>query len=304
MLLLEPGNKILAETVEHQLTAIVTNEKKHGGEIHLCDFDDVTYRITVPLEGKVIKVSMGLPCYPQIQSLGAEDALKRIYEGLITDPEQNYNLTLQIDADKLNGATPESIANKISHFKDNIVGGVFDRAFTALAKSESIEPFKFNLRPDTSIFVNPTKERVTVVFDLAFTDKVDLAVARVFLQEFSESRRYIQAAPPVNFNDNPPLELKQFDITEPSKDPQHVGYLSFAILPAHIDTPAKKEKAVFALQSFRDYLMYHIKCSKAYFHSRMRARVTSLLQILNRAKMDPDEAQPKRTITGKTFERK
>lgn len=40
------------------------------------------------------------------------------------------------------------------------------------------------------------------------------------------------------------------------------------------------------MQLFRDYLHYHIKCSKAYMHSRMRTRVAEFLKVLNRAKPD------------------
>jgi actin related protein 2/3 complex subunit 2 len=56
------------------------------------------------------------------------------------------------------------------------------------------------------------------------------------------------------------------------------------------------------MQMFRNYLAYHIKCSKAYFHSRMRARVVSLIKILNRAKVEIDESKrEKKTAQGKTF---
>ncbi len=37
-------------------------------------------------------------------------------------------------------------------------------------------------------------------------------------------------------------------------------------------------------QSRRNYLHYHIKCSKAYIHSRMRAKTADFLKVLNRAK--------------------
>ena len=50
------------------------------------------------------------------------------------------------------------------------------------------------------------------------------------------------------------------------------------------------------IQLFRDYLHYHIKCSKAYLHSRMRARVAAFLQVLNRAKQEKPETE-RRTIT-------
>lgn len=47
------------------------------------------------------------------------------------------------------------------------------------------------------------------------------------------------------------------------------------------------------IQLFRDYLHYHIKCSKAYMHSRMRARVAEFLKVLNRAKMENREVERK-----------
>jgi len=50
------------------------------------------------------------------------------------------------------------------------------------------------------------------------------------------------------------------------------------------------------IQLFRDYLHYHIKCSKAYLHSRMRARVAAFLRVLNRAKQEKPETE-RRTIT-------
>ena len=46
------------------------------------------------------------------------------------------------------------------------------------------------------------------------------------------------------------------------------------------------------IQLFRDYFHFHIKASKAYLHSRMRARVDSLMKVLNRAKPEvPTEAK-------------
>lgn len=67
----------------------------------------------------------------------------------------------------------------------------------------------------------------------------------------------------------------------------------------------RKDKVTAVLQSFRNYLQYHIKCSKSYFHSRMRARVVSLLKVLNRAKVEPPaEKKEMKTMSGRSFERK
>lgn len=66
-------------------------------------------------------------------------------------------------------------------------------------------------------------------------------------------------------------------------------------------TGGKREKSIDNIQTFRNYLHYHIKCSKAFMHTRMRNRVKSFLQILNRAKSEV--STEKKTFTGKTFRR-
>jgi actin related protein 2/3 complex subunit 2 len=41
----------------------------------------------------------------------------------------------------------------------------------------------------------------------------------------------------------------------------------------------------------RNYLHYHLKCSKAYMHQRMRAKTNDFLKVLNRAKPE-QKAKP------------
>ena len=132
----------------------------------------------------------------------------------------------------------------------------------------------------------------------ALRDRVDAAIAKVFMQEFVDARRKMGAAPPCTFGVNPPLEMKEFGVTEPTGN---LGFISFAVLKSHLDG-AKKDRVINVLTTFRNYVQYHLKCSKSYFHSRMRARVVSLLKILNRAKVDTaDDKKEKKTMAGKTF---
>ena len=63
-------------------------------------------------------------------------------------------------------------------------------------------------------------------------------------------------------------------------------------------------KTINNIQLFRDYLHYHIKCAKAYMHIRMRARVKSLLQVLNRARPEALVPKEKKLMSGRTFVRK
>ena len=47
--------------------------------------------------------------------------------------------------------------------------------------------------------------------------------------------------------------------------------------------------------SFPAFISFHIKCSKAYWHGRMRKRAGGWLQVLNRAKQPPFGGVEKKT---------
>lgn len=51
-----------------------------------------------------------------------------------------------------------------------------------------------------------------------------------------------------------------------------------AIFTTHIEKDIDQERVVTLLQGFRNYLHYHIKASKSYMQSRMRTRVSMLLE--------------------------
>jgi actin related protein 2/3 complex subunit 2 len=72
------------------------------------------------------------------------------------------------------------------------------------------------------------------------------------------------------------------------------------IFPRHVE-PDKLERIVWNLSTFYAYVSYHIKCSKAFMHTRMRRRVENLIQALNRAK--PDVEKKKKTAQGRSFKR-
>jgi len=252
----------------------------------------------------LLQVSMNMPCYNSIKDVGGSAAFEKYYKDYMIDPIDGFDLSVKIELPKLTDQKQkDELVQRLSGFKPNVIGGVFDHFFTAVMKGGTQpDPFRFDLRADTSVFFFPGKDRITVIFGLDFKEKVDRAIAKIFMQEFVEAKRSLGAAPPCMWSVNPPNELAHFDIKEPTGN---LGFLSFAILKTHLEKD-KKEKVIGVLQVFRNYLQYHIKCSKSYFHSRMRARVVSLLGILNRAKA---EIEPKfrknemKTASGRTFVR-
>ena len=153
-------------------------------------------------------------------------------------------------------------------------------------------------------------DRVAVVYAIDFPEETDRAMGRVLLQQFAETR--VAGAPPVTFSEAkaPPLEIR--DLVETSgflgfggkKLPNVVGYVTFTVFTRHVDTPEKLADRVGLCVGFRNYLHYHIKAAKTNQHMRMRRKVYSWLQILNRAVPKPAAGREMKTATGRSFFRK
>jgi actin related protein 2/3 complex subunit 2 len=300
MILLEPGNRILQETVGAQINWD-PEEKREPIDVRLCDFDDVSYRVIIDKDSKsLMRVSMNLPCYKTIEQYGGKEAVETHYQGLAVAAAEGYDVTLEVNLDDCKDK--DGTIKRIGMMKSRVVGGVFDHFLSNLLKGGApAAPFRFALRKDTEVFFFPGADRVIMVFALDFHERVDKAVARVFMQEFVDCRRSLGAAPPCTWGVDPPSEMKHFNITQNSGN---LGFVSFAVLKSHLANN-RKDQIVAVLQSFRNFVQYHIKCSKSFFHSRMRARVKELLLILNRAKVITEEDKKNmKTMTGKTFARK
>lgn len=313
MILLQPGNRILEETLRGILILeddenVDEEEKKAGRDpidVRLCDFDDVSYRITIEAERlNVLIVSMAAPCISQIEEKGANIALEKHYADFKVEPQGGMDVTLEIDLDKVKG--DEALVKKLSLLRANVIGGVFEYFFDKLNKGDTPEgPFQFRIRSDTTVYVFPGKDRVVFIYTLDYPDKAENCIAKVFMQELVAVKKKVGKAPPIGFSANPPQELKDgLDIQDATCN---LGYVSIAILKGHIDNDKKIARSAQLLQDFRPFMQYHIKCSKSYFHSRMRARTADLLKVLTRAKVteedDGGKAKVKRTAGGKVFKR-
>jgi hypothetical protein len=104
----------------------------------------------------------------------------------------------------------------------------------------------------------------------------------------------IQNAPQVLYtNRDPPLEIRDIAGLRNTDD---IGYVTFVLFPRHFANADISFNTISHIQLFRDYLHYHIKCSKAYMHSRMRHRVAEFQKVLNRAKTEVATTERK-TVT-------
>ncbi|POY73147.1 hypothetical protein BMF94_3840 [Rhodotorula taiwanensis] len=309
---LEPTNYYLQQVLAEKYQRATTLDQS------FVDFDSVRYHLSTPVRKSHLLLSMDVPCWAELAAYGARSVLEREYgQRLVAEPdtEPGYSVSLEIDLDEpLDDAARTELIRNVSLLKRNALAAPFERAFDLQrdieanpvdegARDPRTEIMSVHYRPEEAIYLLPSSDRVTVIFSTIFKEETDRILGKVFLQEFVDARRRpsCQTAPQVLYSiREPPLELRHLsglDTTE------RAGYVTFVLFPRHF-TPQVAPATITQIQMFRDYIHYHLKCSKAYLHSRMRSRTTYFLKVLNRAKPEkPEDQVQQKTASGRSFVR-
>jgi len=263
----------------------------------LADFDGVTIHMYTPDPNNttVVNISISFKCWGDLVKCGVQERLKQIYgSALQASPEPAYDATIQLDTASA-PADKEKEARKFALLKRNCLAAPYYKA----AETKGGALIEVNYRDDEAVYLKSDADRVTVIFSVAFRDADDVVLAKVFLQEYQDARKTITSAPAVGYSQKePPNELKG---VQRLRVGENNGFVSFVLFANHL-TANKIENSIDNVMTFRNYLHYHMKCAKAYLHTRMRTKVRTFLQVLNRAKSEP-ESKEKKTITGRTFKR-
>ncbi|KAI0833731.1 actin-like protein ARPC2 [Trametes gibbosa] len=304
MILLEPHNYIIHTTLSEKAA------QPSPLDVQFVDFDGVRFRLTTP-DRKVptaLVLSMNIRCWEELVRYGVDDILRREYGPLIrAEPESGYNVTLDVNLEQIppEGEEREAFIKSLSLLKRNALAAPFELGFQTQKQLEAGgsgqgELMALHYRDEEVIYVQASSDRVTVIFSTMFREETDRVFGKVFLQEFVDARRLptIQAAPQVLYTTRePPLEIRHVQGLNDSEDN---GYVTFILFPRHFAKPEAAALTITHIQLFRDYLHYHIKCSKAYMHSRMRHRVSEFQKVLNRAKTEAAVGDRK-TASGRTM---
>jgi actin related protein 2/3 complex subunit 2 len=299
MILLEIYNRVVEDILRLKIQEMEANNKVESVDVTVADFDGVLYHVSSMNGDKTkVRVSISLKFYKDLQAHGADDLLVREYgDILMTPPEEGYNVTLLFDLKNL-PPNYEELIRKAGLLKRNCFASVFEKYFEFQEKGdESRHRAVINYRDDETMYVEAKPDRVTVIFSTVFKDEDDIIIGKVFMQEFKEGRKASHTAPQVLFSHRePPMELTNTE----ARTGNNIGYITFVLFPRHT-AKSSRDNTINLIHIFRDYLHYHIKCSKAYIHSRMRAKTSDFLKILNRAR--PEKVSEKKTMTGRTFVR-
>ncbi|XP_037792588.1 probable actin-related protein 2/3 complex subunit 2 [Penaeus monodon] len=303
MILLEINNRILEETLTVKIRNSLNGNKPESIDVTIADFDSVLYHLSnINGDRTKIRISISLKFYKELQEHGADELVQQEYGSLLmSEPESGFNVSLLLDLEKL----PEDwqvLVKKIGLLKRNCFASVFQKYFEF--QEQGVEDGQrravIHYRDEETMYVEAKSDRVTVVFSTIFKDPDDVIIGKVFMQEFKEGKRGSQTAPHVLFSHKePPLELQDSG----ARVGENIGYITFVLFPRHT-CKAARDNTINLIHIFRDYLHYHIKCSKAYIHTRMRAKTSDFLKVLNRARPEPSKASgDKKTATGRAFMR-
>jgi actin related protein 2/3 complex subunit 2 len=302
MILLDYHNKIVEDTLLEKFNNPPGPDGKwEYFEMILADFDGVTFHLATDQNTKnLLRISVSIKCFAELKKHDVEGLLKQQYPGIIDTPENGYDVTLKVDlasppADK------EKFARNVALLKRNCFAAPFYKVFNDVeAKKAPGGLIELPYRDNEAIYIKPEADRCIVIFAMQFKDPDDVVLAKVFLQEYQDARRTMSNAPSVTYSQKePPLELKG---VKGLKVGDNNGFVSFVLFQPHV-TGKKKDSSVDNVMTFRNYLHYHIKCSKAFLHTRMRNRVRSFLQVLNRARSEQGIEKEKKTMSGKSFKR-
>uniref|UniRef100_A0A9J8C862 Arp2/3 complex 34 kDa subunit n=1 Tax=Cyprinus carpio carpio TaxID=630221 RepID=A0A9J8C862_CYPCA len=284
MILLEINNRIIEETLTLKFDSASNGNKPEAVDVTFADFDGVIYHISNPNGDKTkVMVSISLKFYKELQEH------EFWFDGLLLFLSEGYNISLLFDLEAL-PPNKEEMIHQAGILKRNCFASVFEKYFKFQEEGrEGEKRAVVHYRDDESMYIEAKKDRVTVVFSTVFKDDDDVIIGKVFMQEFKEGRRASHTAPQVLFSHRePPLELKDTDATVGD----NIGYITFVLFPRHTNTNTR-DNTINLIHTFRDYLHYHIKCSKAYIHTRMRSKTSDFLKVLNRARPDAEKKEMK-----------
>uniref|UniRef100_A0A7S0MRY2 Arp2/3 complex 34 kDa subunit n=1 Tax=Pyramimonas obovata TaxID=1411642 RepID=A0A7S0MRY2_9CHLO len=306
-------NVIIRDTIRKRAQRLESPEtavQNTSISVNLLEFDDVAYRLQADVnEPTKLTLLMALPPQATTVSLpeGALDAVQAQYGAVVkvVSPTAGFHIALEISLDAIPRGTEaefDNMVNKLASLRCVVMGAPLRTQLQRLGTGECAEGPLLAVphRTSEAFFVKPQADSVTIIFPMRFKDANDATIATTFLHEFAEARRApsLTTAPACSYSKAPPLELKGAPATAQGANG---GYVSFVLFQRHVKGGARLEDSSWRMMTFYAFVNYHIKCSKAFMHTRMRSRTQNLLQVLNRAK--PDTAKEKKTATGRTFVR-
>jgi actin related protein 2/3 complex subunit 2 len=288
-LTLETYNRIVYQRVMDKLNGV---QIKKALKEKLADFNQGLWSIDRPKDGP-LTVHAQLSCWSQLKANRAMEYLKEMYGDAVKEENGEYDVCVTIDT--MEESKREEFAMKVAKLQTYmLVAPAMMLVKDLKAKKASDKVIQIDYRPGESYWLKAQDGRLHVIFSVSFELKDDEVFGRIFISEMGKGQSGCPSCDVVvRKNVPPPGELK--GVKGLSADN---CYVSFLLEERHLGKP---EHTLELLMTCRNHINYHVKCSKAFLHIRMRNKVGALQLVLNRAK--PIREVEKKTASGRTFKK-
>jgi len=258
-----------------------TKKKLQWIERNFTEFDGTRFKITSTAKETpfIVNLSVGVPYFKDLEKFDCLGHLAKVYgKGLLKEAEMNFDFTIQTDLSEVDEKCWEEQLTQLASVKRNAFASVCEKMFNDSLDEKETGSVEINITKRDKLYLVPKKDRVLFIFALDI--KSDQVISDLFLNEMVDIRKKpdMSMCPMVVFTKNQPEDIKQFEAGEGP-------FFIFSLFHRHFQG-AKKESAIDLMCEFRTYLSYHIKCSKAHIHCRMRTKTEGWKKVMARANIE------------------
>lgn len=295
MILLPPNHPLIESIFAKELQAD-PSQQYSPIDMTFDDFDRTTWSIQSTEASYTVSITLSDVCRKELLSSSMTmEHISRLYPSPLYTVQASAvgkgpSITLKWSKDSM----AKIDIKQVSLLKRNLLAVPIFQALTyfdqwspdpKLNAKEKSPLFKLEYREQEAFHVQAFADHLVIVFSATFQDQTDALIGKLFLQEFVDARRgsSMQDTPQVIYSKDPPSEIASDPLFSPQKGASSAGYISFILFPRHLQPGKRRDTAIDMLVGFRSYYHYHIKCSKAYLHSKLRAKMAESLKVLNRA---------------------
>ncbi|XP_031276642.1 actin-related protein 2/3 complex subunit 2B isoform X4 [Pistacia vera] len=287
-------------SLKNILLQLYRAEKAIEIDHHLHEFGSVEYHIQSSVsDPRHAYLSISTPFLSQrdLLSYGLSYYTMEMVKGIATDvveivepAKEGYQLTLRLNFAKIPCDSVKVITD-ISTVQATILSSQLKEMLWNVnsgAASQGIyQPIKITYHPREPFYVIKQPQKIMAVFPMRFKEHSDVIIATAFFQELMDvgSSEKWAKAPPCCWSPIPPPELRGETIEDLSTNG---GFVTFDISQHHIEGK-RLDKTVWNLLNFYAYVKYHVKCTKGFIQRRMRKRLESLVEILQKANLPEEE---------------
>lgn len=292
MILLKSDSAVIHESLKQKSSPEQKEKSFKYLDIHFSDHAQAAFHLVHQHEKESLRLSLAMPAWRDVKKHANGAAMTKYVQQPFeeagfawnegTSAEDGYDVSVACSSASL---TDDQISLMAS-LRQRILAAPMLGFINSQKSGNNAANFavQISLGAKETFAIASVTDHIVVIFATVFSDPTDVVLAKVFLQELHDMRKQqagLQDAPTVVLGKEPPSDVAHL---LPKRKDDDLNYISFVLFPRHYASDEQAERLCALIPTYRDYLHYHLKCTKAYLHGRMRAKTTDFLKILNRAK--------------------